>query len=159
MVRIPRLIIRVEKQTSLINEAFNSLEAKGIFRKTQMAVFKSVYKAKLNGLYALIKRQLRKWIVSEGENFFETQEEGDHQTILAEKNKFENFMEGGEKQLNKDKEYTRFKSDRIIIKIMKHLRITGEKVKDKAIKFALGEGSVVDFFNRCGISVTWNIQM
>ena len=73
---MPKLIIRVEKQIELIEETFNSMEFNGKFGKMQIKVFKAIYNSKLNGLYNIMKRKLKDWILNEGRYYFEAVEDG-----------------------------------------------------------------------------------
>ena len=154
---MPKLIIRVEKQDKLIEETFNDMEFEGKLGKGKAKVFKIIFKSKLNGLYIMMKRRVRKWIVNDGDNYFEAIEDGDMEHILAEKYKFEKFMLGTEKQLKEEKEYQKFKNDRVILKVLRYFKAKGTMAKDKAIGKALGEMSVLNFFNRFCISITWRI--
>ncbi len=154
---MPKLIIRVEKQTELIEETFNDMEFNGKLGKTKVKVFKVIFKSKLNGLYIMMKRRVRKWIVNGDDNYFEAIEDGDMEHILGEKYKFEKFMLGTEKQLKEEKEYQKFKNDRAILQVLRYFKAKGTAAKDKAIGKALGEMSVLNFFNRFCISITWRI--
>ena len=154
---MPKLIIRVEKQTKLIEETFNDIESSGNFRKIQVKVFKIIYKSKLNGLYNMMKRRVKDWIVNDFDNFFEAIEEGQIEYLMERRNAFEKFMLGTEKQLNEEKEYQKFKNDRVMLKVLRYFKVKGKGMKDGAIGKALGDMNVLNFFNRFGISVTWRI--
>lgn len=154
---MPKLVIRVEKQDKLIEDTFNDMEFNGKFGKMQLKVFKAIYKSKLNGLYGMMKRRVKKWIVNEGKDYFEAIEDGEIEHILSERYKFNKFMLGTEKQLKEEKEYQKFKSDRVVLKVLRYFKAKGGVAKDKAISSALGEMSVLNFFNRFCISVTWKV--
>lgn len=143
---MPKLIIRVEKQDKLIEETFNNMEFEGKLGKGKLKVFKLIFKSKLNGLYNMMKRRIKKWIVNEESNYFEAIEDGDIEHIMEEKYKFEKFMLGTEEQLREEKEYQKFKNDRVILKVLRYF-------KDKG----LGKTNVLNFFNRFCISITWRI--
>ena len=66
-----KLIIRVEKQDKLIEDTFKEMEFNGKFSKMQLKVFKVVYKSKLDGLYLIMKRKLKEWILNEGKDYFD----------------------------------------------------------------------------------------
>lgn len=145
-------IIQVEKDLNQIESAF--AESKTIRNK----VFLKVYKARLNGLYLLIRNKVSSYIVSEGDNSFEAVDKGALEEMQKAKARFENFMLGKEKELYKEKAYQQFKSDRIV---MRMIRIAGKKLavaKDKAISLALSGGTVYDFFSRIGLSVRWELK-
>ena len=150
-------MIKVEKQTKYVEELFNDLEFKGVFGKAQLAVFKVVYKSKLNGLYNLIRRKVSKWICNETENYFDTSESGSLEYLTVQREEFSKFMLGTEEQLKNEKEYGKFKNDRIVLKVMRYFSGKASSGKDKFIKGALGDGTVMQFFNMCGISITWRI--
>ena len=134
------------------------MEFDGKMSKAKVRVFKFIFKSKLNGLYAMMKRRVKKWIVNEEGNYFEAIEDGDIEHILEEKYKFEKFMLGTEEQLRTEKEYQKFKNDRVILKVLRYFKTKGVTAKDKAIKGALGEMSVLNFFNRFCISITWKVM-
>ena len=154
---MPKLIIRVEKQIELIEETFNDMEFGGKLGKMQIKVFKAIYKSKLNGLYTIMKRKLKDWILNEGANYFEAVEEGQIEYLTERRLAFEKFMFGTEKELSKEKEYGKFKNDRVILKVLRYFKTKGATTKDKAIGRALSGVSVLNFFNRFGIGVTWRI--
>ncbi len=154
---MPKLIIRVEKQNKFIEEIFNDIEFDGKLGKTKTKVFKMIYKSKLNGLYSMMRKRVKKWIVNEEDNYFEAIESGDKEHILEEQYKFQKFILGTEKQLKEEKEYKRFKNDRAILQILRYFKVKGSAAKDKLIGKALGEMNVLNFFNRFGISITWRI--
>ncbi len=155
---MPKLIIRVEKQLELIEETFNDMEFNGKFGKMQLKVFKTIYKSKLNGLYNIMKKKLKSWILNEGGDYFEAVEEGEIEYLTERRLAFEKFMFGTENELNKEKEYGRFKNDRVILKILHYFKAKGTSTRDKAIGRALSGVSVLNFFNRFGIGVTWRIM-
>lgn len=152
-----KLIIRVEKQTKLIEDTFNDMEFDGKLGKTKAKVFKVIFKSKLNGLYNIMKRRLKGWILNEGDNYFEAIEDGTIEYLTERKLAFDKFMFGGEKELSKEKEYQKFKNDRVILRVLRYFKVKGTAAKDKAIGQALGEMSVLNFFNRFCISITWRI--
>ena len=154
---MPKLIIRVEKQDKLIEETFNDMEFEGKLGKTRTKVFKVIFKSKLNGLYNMMKIKVRRWIVNEDDNYFEAIEEGNKEHILEEQRKFEKFMLGTEEQLKEEKEYQKFRNDRVILKVLRYFKTRGAATRDKAVGKALGGGSVLNFFNRFCISITWKI--
>ena len=151
---MPKLVVRVEKQIKLIDEMFDDLERSGEFKKMQIKVFKAIYKSRINGLFYLMKKRIGRYIDREGNDFFVAIEKGDDEYVRAEKKRFERFMFGDEKTLNKEKEYQKFNNERTIIRVMGYF-----KKGINPIKKALGEGQVLDFFNRCGISVVWKIDI
>ncbi len=142
---MPKLIIRVEKQLELIEETFNDMEFNGKFGKMQLKVFKAIYKSKLNGLYNIMKRKLKSWILNEGSYYFEAIEDGVIEYLTERRLAFEKFMFGTEKELIKEKEYWKFKNDNVVLKVIPYF-----KAKEKEL-------SVFNFFNRFGIGVTWRI--
>ena len=152
-----KLITRVEKQIGLIDETFNSMEFNGKFGKMQIKVFKAIYNSKLNGLYNIMKRKLKDWILNEGSYYFEAVEDGQIEYLTERRLSFEKFMFGTDEELNKEKEYSKFKNDRVILKVLHYFKAKGTVTKDKAIGRALSGVSVLNFFNRFGIGVTWRI--
>ncbi len=154
---MPKLIIRVEKQTKLIEETFNDMEFEGKIKKMQLKVFKAIYKSKLNGLYNIMKRRLKGWIMNQGSDYFEAIEDGSIEYLTERKLAFEKFMFGTDKELSKEKEYNKFKNDRVILKILHYFKAKGTATRDNAIGKALSGVSVLNFFNRFGIGVTWRI--
>ncbi len=154
---MPKLVIRVEKQDKLIEETFNSMEFDGKLGKAKAKVFKVIFKSKLNGLYNIMKRRLKAWILNEGSDYFEAIEDGSTEYLTERKLTFDKFMFGGEQELSKEKEYQKFKNDRVILKVLRYFKTKGATAKDKAIGKALGEMSVLNFFNRFCISITWKV--
>ncbi len=154
---MPKLIIKVEKQTQLIEDTFNDMEFNGRFGKMQLKVFKAIYKSKLNGLYNIMKRRLKDWILNEGSDYFMAVEDGQIEYLTERRNAFEKFMFGTDKELNKEKEYSKFKNDRVVLKVLHYFKAKGTATKDNAIGKALSGMSVLNFFNRFGIGVTWRI--
>ncbi len=155
---MPKFITRIEKQNKLIDETFNDLDRVGKFKKIQLKIFKAVYKKKMEGLFFIMKRKLLKYRSTEGSDFFEAEEEGDDKFVQQAKKDFEKFIYGDEKLLNTEKEYQKFKNDRIVTKIMRNLKGVVVRSKDKAIEKSLGEGRVLDFFMKCGIMITWKVE-
>ena len=153
-----RLIIRVERNDSMIDEVFNDMEREGKFRSMQLKVFKAVYKSKLKGLYHLIRKRVASYIRLEGNNFFEAVDEGDSFYINERKKAFEKFMYGGEEELRTEKEYQKFSNDRIIIKVMRYFGKKKTGITSRFFKMALGKGQVISFFNRYGITVSWKVR-
>lgn len=152
-----KLIIRVEKQDKLIEDTFKEMEFNGKFSKMQLKVFKVVYKSKLDGLYLIMKRKLKEWILNEGKDYFEAIEEGEMEYLIERRLAFEKFMFGTDKEINKEREYVKFKNDRVILKVLHYFKAKVPVTKDKAIGRALSGLSVLNFFNRFGIGVTWRI--
>ena len=133
------------------------MEFNGKLGRVKLKVFKAIYKSKLNGLYTIMKRKLKSWILNEGDDYFEAIEDGQIEYLTERKLAFEKFMFGTEKELNQEKEYGKFKNDRVILKILHYFKTKGTSTKDKAIGRALSGVSVLNFFNRFGIGVTWEI--
>jgi len=154
---MPKLIIRVEKQLELIEETFNDMEFNGKFGKMQLKVFKAIYKSKLNGLYNIMKKKLKSWIMNDSDNHFEAIEDGSIEYLTERRLAFEKFMFGTEKELSNENEYGKFKNDRVILKVLLYFKAKGATTQDRAIGKALSGLSVLNFFNRFGISVTWRI--
>ena len=104
-----------------------------------------------------MRKRLKAWILNEGENYFEAIEDGQIEYITERKLAFDKFMFGGEEELSKEKEYQKFKNDRVILKVLRYFKTKGGVVKNKAIGTALRGMSILNFFNRFCISITWRI--
>ena len=153
-----KLLIRVERQDKLIDEAFEEMERESNLRKIQVKVFKAIYKSKVKGLFNIMRNRLKKFIVLEGSNWFECVEKGDTEHIKLQRDGFEKFIYGNEKDLNSEKQYQQFKNDRTITKVIRNLKGRISKSKSWAIKTALGGGQVIDFFNKNGIVISWSVD-
>ena len=154
---MPKFIIRVEKQNKLIDEVFESMELRG-FEKARAKVFKAIFKSRINGLFILAKRSVSQYIVDSGDSFFEACIDNTDEIVMAERLKFEKFIYGDENTIKKEAEYVKFNSDRVIHKVMLYVKSRAMVAKDSAIHTALNGGSVLDFFNRCFISITWKVE-
>ena len=141
---MPKLIIRVEKLNKQIDEVFADIEGTGRITRIQNRVFKTIYKAKLNSLYFMIRRMIGGYVETEGENFFEAV---DTENIEKQKERLEKFLYDDEERIKKEPEYEKFKNDRVIIKVFNYMK-----------KKAIGEFRVIDFFLHIGISVTWRVE-
>lgn len=129
--------------------------AKETLGKTMFAV----YKFKVRGLLGIIKRKLKDWRVkSEEKDVLVFVEEGDPDYIAEQKRKLEAFLMGDSDALLNDPEVMRLKTDRMMHKMTTVLRKAGKVTKQKAIKTAIGEDSVLAFFNRVGILVEWAVE-
>ncbi len=153
-----KLIIRVEKQSKFIDEVFEQAKGQGMFSKAQLKVFKVVYKSRVSGLFRMIRSRVSSYITEESDSHFIAEEKGNFEYIRHQKEKFEMFIFGDEKLLNQDKEYKEFKYDRVVNKVLRYIKRGVSYPKDFAIKKALGEGRIFDFFLRSGISITWKIE-
>jgi len=151
-----KFVIHVRKKTELFDEVFNKMEVSG-FKRIQVKIFKAVYMKKLHGLFFLLRNRMSKWIIQEGKDYFISQEEGDLEYVVLQKLKFEKFMISEERNLKENPAYNSFTNDRIIIKVLRFMK-RGLANKADAIKTALGYGRVLDFFNSCGLEVTWKIE-
>ncbi len=152
---MPRLIIRVKKETDLIDKAFEGSAMGGMSGK----VCKAVYKSKMHGLFLLLRKGVARYITNEGKNFFEAVDTGEAEYILAQEAKFEKFMFGNEKTLKSKPEYIDFKKNRMVRQVLKRVRQGFSGSKEWAIKKAMGNMRVIDFFTRCGITVTWTMHV
>ena len=152
-----KLVIRVEKKVSLIDEAFDDMECEGLFSRMQLKVFKAVYKTKVNGIYTLLRNGLRGYITTPGKDFFIAEEEGSYEEMIEKKVRFKRFLYGDENELKGNEEYKKFKSDRIVIKVMRNLKRGIIRTKDKAVDAALNGDQVIDFLMRIGITVSWEV--
>lgn len=152
---MPKLVIKVKKELGLIDSAFDKSSLKGMSEK----VFKAVYKAKLNGLYLLVRKAVARYITNEGKDFFEAVDEGAAYYILGQHAMFENFMLGDEKTLNSKPEYIEFKRNKMVRQVLKKIRHGFVGSKEWAIKKAMGNMRVIDFFTVCGITITWNMHV
>ena len=99
------------------------------------------------------------------ENKFIFIEEGTEEFIKKEKVDWERFVFGEDKELfknNKYKEIRKVVNDRgvknIINKIKKVPTSITNKLRDKAIKMALNDGTVLMFFLKMGVSIVWEIE-
>ena len=127
--------------------------AKKILAKWQFAL----YRIKLKGLYNMIRFSLSKYITEEGKGYFIANEENDKEYITKELRNWETFMFADDTELNDDKykAYQQYKNDRWIKRVVGRAKIFKQKVKDKAIRAALVGDTVMSFFTRAGISITY----
>lgn len=159
---MPKFVVTVNRETKLIEDAFKDVGRTARLQKAQYKVFLAIYKSRVNGLFNLLRTQMRLFyddVKDITQDSFEATDEGDNQYIKKQKEAFEKFMFGSEKTLNKGREYKEFKNDRIIKKITSHLRRGIIVRKEWAIKKTLGEGRVFDFFLRSGINIIWRVEV
>lgn len=153
-----KLVIECKKQNKLIEEAFEEMAKVSRWKAMQVKFYTAMYKSKLNSLFFMLRNRVKSWVVEESKEHFKAVEEGDLEYIRLQKKKFENFMFGTEKKLKKDKDYQAFKNDRLVKQVIRKMKRGIIRSKDWAIEKALGEGRVLDFFLRSGISVVWRIE-
>ena len=158
MAQIYKLIIKVARQDDLIDSFFDEIGESGITKKLGTMFVKKIYKIRLKTLYSIIRKRVREYIEEEGESYFVAVEEGDKEYIKAEENKLRKFLFGGEKTLKDFEEYKKFRSDRIMQVVVKKFGRWLATTKDMAISKALSGGRVIDFFNRCGIVISLEVQ-
>ena len=88
-------------------------------------------------------------------------EEGGLSFVEKEKAKWEKFIFGTDKEIYKNEKYNRIKrvmNDRGVKGILNKIKRIPKRIKDKAIGLALDEGTVMMFFIKMGIIVTWEIE-
>jgi len=127
--------------------------ARKILTKWQFAL----YKIKLKGLYNMLRFRLSKYITEEGKDYFIAKEENDKEYIAKELKDWEAFMFADDTELGKDKykEYQQYKNDRWVMRVVNRAKIFKQKVRDKAIRTALMSDTVMSFFTRAGINITY----
>ena len=127
--------------------------AKKILNKWQFAL----YKIKLKGLYNMLRFSLSRYIAEEGKGYFIASEENDKEYIAKELRNWETFMFADDTELNDDKykEYQQYKNDRWIKRVVGKAKMIKQKVRDKAVRAALIGDTVISFFSRAGISITY----
>ena len=152
-----KLTIRVQKNTKMIDELSAELLKEGKAKMMQTKVWKAVMKSKSRGLYFLLRRKIGKYIEDEGDDWFIAYDTGTEEYINNEKKRLEKFIYGSENQLKNEKEYKEFKSDRVLQRMFGFFKKRMVQSKEAAVKKLLGEGRVLDFFTRCGITISWRI--
>lgn len=142
-----RLIITVEKNTEI---------AKNILKGWQYLVYTRSCHSLLNIFFAAIK----KYRTEKVGNITTFVQEGDKEFIALEKRRFENFMFADEGELNSDKyrNYRRMTNDKIIQRVLKGAHKFKSKIKNKAIRAAMGGNDVLSFFTKLGIYVKWEVK-
>lgn len=155
---MPKFVIRVEKNTDFIDDAFKDMGQVSKLTKIQLKVFLAVYKSKLNGLYLMLRNRVKQYIVKETKKCFTASDTGNLEYVKRAKKNFELFMYGDEKILKSDKKYQEYKNDRIVDKVVKNIKRGAVGSKDKAISAALAGGRVFDFLLRSGLIITWRLE-
>ena len=117
------------------------------------------YLIKLRSFLTIISKKLGKYKqIDEKEKKTFLQESDDIEYLRREKKNIDDFLEGEVSKFNEEnKEYSSLINDRIIQKISKKTHNLKEKIKQKAIKTALGGNSVLSFFNSIGIAIKTEI--
>lgn len=130
---------------------------KQILSKTQYVMWKLKMKTLLSALTIRLRKFENKKESTKLKRIFD--EEGEYGYILHQKKKFEEFMFAEESDLASDKyaEYKRTMSDRFVQILNKQVRRVSDKVKNKALRTALGGTDVLSFFSRFGILVKWEL--
>jgi len=88
-------------------------------------------------------------------------EEGDKSFVEKEKAKWEKFIFGSDKEIYKNEKYNRINrvmNDRGVKGILNKIKSIPKRIKDKAVSKALDDGTVMLFFMKMGILVTWEIE-
>lgn len=119
------------------------------------------YKASANTLFKTMKSGLKKWITYEDRKYFIAIEEGEMDLILKRKEEFEQFMFSDDTKLTTNQQYAQYKNDRVLLSAVARLKgkfkDIGTTIRNKGIKAALNGRTTLEFFNYCGISITWEI--
>ena len=117
------------------------------------------YLMKLRSFLTIISKKLHKYkCTDEKEKKTFEQESDDIKYLRLEKKRIDDFLEGEITQFNEDnKELSHIINDRIIQKVSHKTHNIKERIKQKAIKTALGGNSVLSFFNSIGIAVKTEI--
>jgi len=152
-----KLQVKVKKETKIIDSCFEELEEKGVFTKIKTAVFKSVFKARVNGFYNLVRFKTKKYNVEEGKNYFILEETGNAEDVKVFKKELENFLNNTEDSLKDTVEYKNCKKDRTFRSVFRILTKRSEVWKNKFVKGFLGGMSVKQFFFSIGIQVEWKV--
>lgn len=118
-----------------------------------------VYRSRLESLYRLICNRLGRnadtTTKKDSKNIYV--EDGEKDYIKLQKRKLEAFLFSDSSELMK-KEYNKYVNDRWIQKVSRNVHKLKDKIKDKALRSALGGTDILGFMTRIGIFVKWEIE-
>lgn len=102
----------------------------------------AIYKIQVNGLLSMINIPLGKYKINTVKDSIVYMDEGDEEYIKKQYKMVEDFLLGDGEELNKDnyKQYQKYKNNRFVAKIL---------------RMSLDDGTVLGFFNKLGIMITW----
>lgn len=153
------LKIKISRNTKLIDYLFDDIiENSGKVSKITCRIYKAMYKKKIDTLFFMLKKRLKRWIITETKNYFLTEDTGDKEYIESKFNEWNKFINADEKTLKKHKEYNSYKSDKIMFRIRNILLKNKEKFKSKFVNVKLGGKTVLDFFTGLGITFECKVK-
>lgn len=132
----------------------NDKIAKEILTKFQYVV----YKTKSELLFKTVRMKLKSYLVKENEDKIVCQCKGDKEMVEREKKQFEEWILNDEKTLDKSPSYDKFRKNRLYRIVLNKVSRKIRQTPSKLAGIALGGGTVLDFFNRAGLSVEWGIK-
>jgi len=116
------------------------------------------YKTKVNSLLKIISSRLKEYETDDSKkNKRIFVQEGTKEEMEREKKKLEDFLFSNANKLEDSDEIKTMKNDRLIRIIQTKLKKTTKTLRNKAINMALRTDSVLEFFSRVGIAISWEV--
>ena len=127
-------------------------------KKILPSLYYMFYKSRIKSLLKIIESRLKDY---KSEDSTKTKrifiEEGDEEYIAQRKKELEEFLFSSANKLEDNDDIKKMKNDRMIQQIARRFRKGSKKIRDKAMKMALREDCVLNFFTNIGISVVWEV--
>lgn len=132
-----RLTITIEKQTQL---------AKGIL---PLPVF-WIYNTRMSGVFALIRRSLKDYIIHAEPDKIIASQEGDDDYIFQQEEDWKKFIFGDKKEISEEEEFKKLMSIRGLGKLTR-------AIKERGLR-GLGDNLVHGFLAKVGITTSWKVE-